>query len=141
MAKRRKGGPLNSQALRDAAAAARAGVEQRVTARAAAADREHPLAAQIAQRVYNAVVEAEQSGEAGDVSPLLWAPLAVSAELMAQVVVKANRLEGTEEMHEEVAAYFVAGFLAGGLGFDFEHFEQWRRRSADAATHDEVEPG
>lgn len=134
MAKR---GGLSSKALRDAAAAAAAGVRDRAASRAAAAEREHPLAAQVAQRVFNAVVEAERSGESGDVSPVLWAPLAVAAEMMAQVVVEANGLPATEEMHVDVAAYFVAGFLSGGHGFDRAHFDEWRRRS----YADGVEPG
>lgn len=107
----------------------------------AAAQQQDERAAQVSQRVYNAIVEAKASGESGDVSPLLWGPLAVAAEMMASVVVRANELgERDEELHVDVAAYFVAGFIAGGHGFDAEHFGDWRRR-ADAGVAPEVEPG
>lgn len=91
-------------------------------------------AAALAQRVYNIVREAEHSGEAGEIHPLLWAPLVVAAEMGAQVIVRANRLDA--ELADDVAAYLVAGLLAGVQGFDFEHFEAWRKQ-ADAVTHDE----
>jgi hypothetical protein len=97
-------------------------------------------AAAVAQRVYNAVHEAKTTGEAGDVSPLLWGPLVVAAEMAAAVVVKANGLPDTEEQRIEVAAYFTAGFLSGAHGFDFAHFERWRQRTADGAEQD-PEPG
>jgi hypothetical protein len=129
--------PLNSKTMREAAVAARAAVRARVVEREGESD---PDAAAVAQRVYNACVEAKATGEAGDVSPVLWAPLAVAAEMMARVVIRANGLSDTEEMHVDVAAYFVAGFLSGGHGFDHEHFERWRRQSNADATS-EVEPG
>lgn len=104
-----------------------------VRAARAAAVQQDEEAAQLAQRVYNAAVEAKRTGEAGDVSPLLWAPLAVAGEMMAVVVARANGLPQDEQTLVDVAAYFVAGFLSGGHGFDFEHFEQWRRRSTEVA--------
>jgi hypothetical protein len=89
----------------------------------------------VAQRVYVAALEARASGEAGDVSPLLWAPLVTAAEMMAAVVVAANDLDaGDEELRVDIAAYFVAGFVAGGRGFDRAHFDAWRARP----THDEL---
>jgi hypothetical protein len=85
----------------------------------------------VAQRVYVAALEARASGEAGDVSPLLWAPLVTAAEMMAAVVVAANDLDaGDEELRVDIAAYFIAG----GRGFDRAHFDAWRARP----THDEL---
>lgn len=132
----RRKGPAQPKPLRELArSAARA-----AGAAAARAPEEDPEAAQLAQRVYNAVREARRTGESGDVSPLIWAPLAVAAELMAVVVIESNGLPKTEEMHVDVAAYFTAGFIAGGHGFDFAHFEQWRRRSVEGDAPD-IEPG
>lgn len=91
-------------------------------------------AAALAQRVYNVVREAERTGEAGEIHPLLWAPLVVATEMGAQVVVHANRLD--PELTDDVAAYLVAGLLSGVQLFDFEHFEAWRKQ-ADAVAHDE----
>lgn len=126
MAKGRKGPGLSSRVLREAAHEARTAVRERAAARVDA--EQHPDAAAVAQRVYNAAVEAKRTGEAGDVSPILWAPLAVAAEMMATVVCEANRLDPDEYLID-VAAYFTAALLAGGHGFDFAHFEQWRRRT------------
>ncbi len=94
-------------------------------ARAAGRERDEAAAA-TAQRVYNAIVEARASGESGDVSPVLWGPLTVACEIVAQVVVKAEGMPGDEETLVDVAAYFAAGFIAGGQRFDREHFEAWR---------------
>ncbi|MGH2897905.1 MAG: hypothetical protein ACRDMZ_04470 [Solirubrobacteraceae bacterium] len=98
----------------------------------AAAVQQDEQAAQVSQRVYNAIVESKRTGEAGDVSPLMWGPLAVAGEMMAVVVARANGLPQDEDTITDLAAYFVAGLLAGGHGFDFEHFEGWRRRSEQA---------
>lgn len=137
MGKRARGAQgLSSKALRELHAAARKAVRTEEPTDEEKFD-EHASA--VAQRVYNAARESRASGEAGGVSPLLWAPLAVAAEMMAAVVMEAYSLPGGEETAIDVAAYFVAGFLSGGHGFDVEHFEAWRGRpSADAA---EVEPG
>lgn len=104
-------------------------------------DRHDGSARTIAQRVYNVAHEAKTSGEAGDVSPLLWAPLVVAAEMAAVVVCKAGYVDDTEEMRQEVAAYFVAGFIAGAQRFDREHFEKWRSAASEAAGAEEMEPG
>lgn len=98
----------------------------RAAARRVAQEDEH--AAAVAQRVYNAIEEATRTGEAGDVSPLLWGPLAVAGEMMAKVVVRAHGLPADEDTLVDVAAYFVAGFLSGGHGFDRAHFEDWQQR-------------
>lgn len=110
-----------------------------VRAARAAAVQHDEQAAQVSQRVYHAIVEGKRTGEAGDVSPLLWGPLAVAAEMMAVVVARANGLPEDEQTLVDVAAYFVAGFLSGGHGFDFEHFEQWRRRSTQSTQDAGVE--
>lgn len=113
------------------------------------ARREHEshdkAAAKVAQRVYNVVHEAKETGEAGDVSPLLWAPLVVASELAAVVIAKSQGLDSEdEELLTDIAAYFVAGMLAGVQGFDREHFEAWREAASTAAqegAHEQVEPG
>lgn len=96
-------------------------------------------AARIAQSVYNAIAEAERTGEAGDVHPLLWGSLVITADLMAQVAVRSERLAA--ERREEVAAYFAAAMLAGVQVFDREHFEAWCKTTdpeegTDAAADD-----
>jgi hypothetical protein len=99
-------------------------------ARAAWQERDDDAAA-LAQRVYVAADEGARSGEAGAIHPLLWAPVVVGAEMAAQVVVKANRLDPAST--DEVAAYLTAGWLASVQLFDFQHFEVWRRATADDA--------
>lgn len=94
-------------------------------------------AAAVAQRVYNATHEAKTSGECGDVSPLLWGPVVVAAEMAAAVVVRMDGLKADDA--EDVAAYFVAMQLAAAQFFDFAHFERWRR--GDVAGEGGLEPG
>lgn len=86
-------------------------------------------AAAVAQRVYNAVAAARDTGEAGEISPLLHGPVVVVAEQCALVVVRSSGLPETEEMVGDVAAYFYASIMAGVQLFDFAHFEEWRRRT------------
>jgi hypothetical protein len=123
---------LSSKSLREAAVRARAMARERAAARLDGARAEYPEAAEVAQRVYNSAVEARRSGESGDVSPILWAPLVT-------VVVRATDLPNDDETLYDVAAYFVASFIAGGLGFDRAHFEEWRRRS-EADSSDVTDP-
>jgi hypothetical protein len=136
---------LSSRMLREAAQAARRLADSRETERRASAEGEFPEAAQTAQRVFQVAVEARRSGESGDVSPVLWAPIVVASEMMAAVVVRAYELPGGEETLYDVAAYFTAAFIAGGHGFDRAHFEAWRARSqadtSDGGDALDVEPG